>query len=149
MTTAAAAYDENVDNTTKFTFQWIPVMLNTFTPLQWSHNERDGVSNHRRLHRLLDRLFRRWSKKTSKLSITGLCERNLPVTGGFPSQSASNAESVSIWWRHHADGKITRELSRMSQWLSIMNSAPFFTRKRLEIEVSMFSVHKQTSMSTQ
>ena len=24
-----------------------------------------------------------------------------PVTGGFPSQRASDAENVSIWWRHH------------------------------------------------
>ena len=23
------------------------------------------------------------------------------MTGGFPSQRASNAENVSIWWRHH------------------------------------------------
>ena len=23
------------------------------------------------------------------------------VTGGFPSQRASNAENVSFWWRHH------------------------------------------------
>ena len=24
-----------------------------------------------------------------------------PGTGEFPSQMASNAENVSIWWRHH------------------------------------------------
>ena len=24
-----------------------------------------------------------------------------PVTGEFPAQKASNAETVSIWWRHH------------------------------------------------
>ena len=24
-----------------------------------------------------------------------------PVTGEFPAQRASNAENVSIWWRHH------------------------------------------------
>ena len=34
----------------------------------------------------------------SKLRVTGLCEGNPPVTGGFPSQTASNAENVSIWW---------------------------------------------------
>ena len=33
--------------------------------------------------------------------VTGLCEGNLPVTGEFPAQKASNAENVSIWWRHH------------------------------------------------
>ena len=27
---------------------------------------------------------------------------NPPVTGGFPSERASDAENVSIWWRHHA-----------------------------------------------
>ena len=27
-------------------------------------------------------------------------------TGEFPAQGASNAENVSIWWRHHeSDGK--------------------------------------------
>ena len=27
---------------------------------------------------------------------------NSPGTGGFPAQMASNAENVSIWWRHHS-----------------------------------------------
>ena len=42
-------------------------------PLQWHHNGCDGVSNHQRLDCLLNRLFRHWSKKTSKLHVTGLC----------------------------------------------------------------------------
>ena len=33
------------------------------------------------------------SKKISKLRVTGLCEGNPPVNGGFPSQRASNAEN--------------------------------------------------------
>ena len=69
--------------------------------LQWRHNERDGVLNHRRLNCLLNRLFRRRSKETSKLRITGLCEGNSSVIGEFPIQRASNAEVVSIWWRLH------------------------------------------------
>ena len=40
-------------------------------------------------------------KKTSKLRVTGLCARNSSVTGEFLAQMASNAENVSIWWRHH------------------------------------------------
>ena len=58
-------------------------------PLQWRHYGRDGNC-------LLNRLFRRRSKKTSKLRFTGLCEGNSPVTGEFPAQRASNAENVSI-----------------------------------------------------
>ena len=29
------------------------------------------------------------------------CAGNSTVTGEFPAQMASNAENVSIWWRHH------------------------------------------------
>ena len=61
-----------------------------------------SVSNHRHLDCLLNRFFRRRSKKTSKLRVTGLGEGNSPVTAGFPSQRSSNAENVSIWWRHHS-----------------------------------------------
>ena len=78
--------------------------------LQWRHNGRDGVSNHRRLDCVLNCLFRRRSKKTSKLRVTGLCEGNPPRTGGFPSQSASNTENVSIWWRYHVSSKILRHM---------------------------------------
>ena len=79
------------------------VLLNPTTrqSLQWRHNDRDGVSNHQPHDCLLNRLFRRRSKKTSKLRVTGLCAGNSPVTGEFPAQRASNAENVSIWWRHH------------------------------------------------
>ena len=41
------------------------------------------------------------SKKISKLRVTGPSEGNSPVTSEFPAQRASNAENVSIWWRHH------------------------------------------------
>ena len=72
-----------------------------FQALQWRHNGRDSVSNHQPHHCLLNRLFMRRSKKTSKLRVIGLCVGNSPVTGEFPTQMASNAENVSIWWRHH------------------------------------------------
>ena len=69
--------------------------------LQWRHNERGSVSNHQRLHCLHNCWFRRSSKKTSRLRVTGLCAGNSPMTGEFPAQKASNAKNVSIWWRHH------------------------------------------------
>ena len=70
-------------------------------PLQWRHSGRDSVSNHQPHDCLLNHLLRRRSKKTSKLRVTGLCERNSPGTGEFPAQMASNTENVSIWWRNH------------------------------------------------
>ena len=71
--------------------------------LLWRHNGRDSVSNHQPHDCLFNCLFRRRSKKTSKLRVTGLCVGNSPGTGEFPAQMASNAENVSIWWRHHGD----------------------------------------------
>ena len=73
----------------------IPVAGKT-SSLQWRHNERNGVSNHQPHDRLLNRLFRRTAKKTSKLRDTGLCEGISPVTGEFPAHRASNAENLSI-----------------------------------------------------
>ena len=70
---------------------WYEMYTNS---LQWCHNERDGVSNHQPHDYLLNRLFRRRSKKTLKLRVTGLCAGKSPVTGEFPAQRASNAENV-------------------------------------------------------
>ena len=68
--------------------------------LHWRHNRRDGVLNHQPHHCLPNLLFRH-RRKTSKIRVTSLCARTSPVTGEFPAQRASNAENVSIWWRHH------------------------------------------------
>ena len=32
-----------------------------------------------------------------------LCGELTALTGEFPAQMASNAENVSIWWRHHVE----------------------------------------------
>ena len=71
------------------------------TTLRWRYNGHDSVSNHQPHECLLNLLFRRRSKWTSKLRVTGLCVGNSPGTGEFPAQMASHAENVSIWWRHH------------------------------------------------
>ena len=89
---------------------WMEIYLKK--TLQWRHNERDGVSNYQPHDCLLSRLFRRRSKKTSKLRVTGFCEGNSPATGKFPAQRASYAEKVSIWWRHHEISMILESDSR-------------------------------------
>ena len=60
--------------------------------LQWRHNGCGSVSNHQPHDCLLNRIFRRRSKKMSRLRVTGLCAENSPRTGEFPAQRASNAE---------------------------------------------------------
>ena len=54
--------------------------------LRWRHNEHDGISNHRPRDCLLKRIFRRRSKKTSKLRGTGLCEGNSPWPVNSPQK---------------------------------------------------------------
>ena len=76
--------------------------INCICPLLWRHNGPDSISNHQFNDCLFNRLIRRRSKKTSRLRVTVLCAGNSPGTGEFPAQMASNAENVSIWWRHHA-----------------------------------------------
>ena len=49
-----------------------------FKTLWWRHNDHDSVSNHQPHECLLNHLFRRRSKKTSKLRVTGLCVGNSP-----------------------------------------------------------------------
>ena len=84
--------------------------------VQWRYNGRDSISNHQPHHCLLSRLFRRKSKKTSKVRVTCICTGNSPVTGEFPAQIRVN--SPHKWpvtrkmfpfddvimidpWRHH------------------------------------------------
>ena len=48
------------------------------SPLRWRHNDHDSVSNHQPHGCLLNRLYRRRTKKTSKFCVTGLCVGNSP-----------------------------------------------------------------------
>ena len=73
----------------------IPTIFICTLSLQWCQVERDGISNHQRLGCFLNCLFRRRSKKTSKLCVTGLCEGNFPMN--YPHKGP-----VTWWhqWRH-------------------------------------------------
>ena len=83
-----------------------PQMPEGTCSLQWRQNGHDCVSNHQPHDCLLNRLFGRRSKKTSKLRVTDLCVGNSPGTVEFPAQMACNAENVSVWWRHHVLARV-------------------------------------------
>ena len=90
------------------------------------------------------------SKKTSKFSVTGLCEGNPLVSGGFPSQRASNAENVSIWWRHH----LKNEHMVSYSWcclLMIVQHSVFIEGigHQIQIQIQMFIGTTMWSMSYQ
>ena len=65
--------------------------------LHWRHDERDAVSNHQP-HDCLPNVY---SGPDEKENIKA--PRHWPLCGDrwIPRTMASNAENVSIWWRHH------------------------------------------------
>ena len=71
---------------------------------QWRHNERDRVASqitsltivYSTVYSGVDQ------RKHQRSALLAFVRRIHPsVTGEFPAQKASNAENISIWWRHH------------------------------------------------
>ena len=133
----------------------VPAGVRPFT-LLLHHNGRDGVPNHQPQDCLLTRLFRRRSKKTSKLRVTGLCAGNSPMAGEFPAQMASTAENVSIWRRPHEPPPFAgRWLSKVStvqkvnhKKLSRYRRYDFYTVETLYNTVNFcWSTHKRHSIA--
>ena len=76
---------------------------------------------------------KRRSRKTSKLRVTCLWAGNSPVTGEIPAQRASNAETASIWWRHHvlARYRLTTNHHLKGCWTSLAFSvSPVYDKHR-------------------
>ena len=94
--------------------------------LQWRHNDHDGVSNHQPPSCLLKRLFRRWSKKTSKLRVTGLCVGNSPG----PVNS-----------RHK--GLATRKMSPFDDVIMSLQTVPFRQFKNKHIHTLNTHKHRR------
>ena len=101
------SYLTNVDSFVMLFFSLLSIHTD---PLQWRHNERDGVLNRQPQHCLLNRLFRHRSKKTYKHRVTGLCPRNWPVTGEFPSQRPVT-QSFNVFF----DPRLNKRLSKPSR----------------------------------
>ena len=76
-------------------------------PLQWRHNGLGSVSNHQPHDCLLNRLFRRRSKKTTKIRVTGLCAGNSPIPVNSPHKGPVTRkmfpfDDVIMWWNQDA-----------------------------------------------
>ena len=69
----------------------------------------------------------RLTRKDESSSVLALCDGNPPVTGGFPSQGASNAERVVIAWRLHV---MINQQSRASEWNALTRIAIAITQER-------------------
>ena len=67
------------------------------------------------------------------------------VTGEFPAQSASNAENVSIWWRHHEDFTTWQGTSLLALTMAARRHTPFHQsgprRKRIPDVKASFQLY--------
>ena len=102
-------------------------------PLHWRHNDHDGVSNHQPHGCILNRLFRRRSKKTSKLRVTGLCVGNSPGPVNFPHKGpvarkmfpfddvimARFIRDVDYMWYHAMVHCGVTKTSKSNYWIGI------------------------------
>ena len=71
--------------------------------LQWRHNGRDGVSDHQPHECHTQPFIQVQIKENIKAQRLWPSCREFPGDRWieFPTQRASNADNVSIWWRHH------------------------------------------------
>ena len=82
--------------------------------LQWRHNERGGDLTHQPLDCLLNCLFRRRSKKTSRLRVTGFCDRWIRVTKG------QLRGKKSMWWHDNGSQSIVMNMLKLMLYINIV-----------------------------
>ena len=91
--------------------------------LQWRHNDHDGVSNHQPHACLLNRLFRRRSKKTSMLRVTGLCVGNSPGPVNSPQRPVTRKmfpfDDVIMYFLMTLDSKSSKKKKPQKNQLQI------------------------------
>ena len=80
-----------------------------FRPLRGRHNGHDGASNHQPRHCLLNRLFGRRSKQTSKLHVTSL----------------SVANSTRVYWKFRDASGVQGEIVRQKFYAMINIGIPY------------------------
>ena len=88
---------------TRKMFPFDDVIMCNCQELQWCQTRFMMSKITSNLTCLFNSMFRGTLKKTSKPALLTLCEGNPSVTGGFPSQRANYAESISISWYHHGE----------------------------------------------
>ena len=72
-----------------------------YVALRWRHNGRDWHLKSPASRLFTQPFIQTQIKENIKALCHWLCAGNSSGTGEFPARMASNAENVSIWWRHH------------------------------------------------
>ena len=116
------------------------VSRNLHATLRWRYNDSDGVSNHQPHDCLLNCLFGRISKKTSKLHVTGLCVGNSPGPVNSPHKGPVTRKMfpfddvIMNKWKNMLSRPVTRKMFPfddviMNKWKNML-SRPCHTHTR-------------------
>ena len=76
----------------------LEILLRYPHSFHWRHNDRGGVSDHQPCDCLLSCSFRRRSKKTLKLRVTGLCAGNSPHKGPVTRKMFPFDDVIMRYW---------------------------------------------------
>ena len=109
--------------------QVLPIHL-SFVPLQWRHNERDGVSNHQHLDCLLSRLLRCTSKKTPKLRVTAIVRVSHRWSVNSPRKGSVTRKMFPHWWRHRIHIKPLLKVVLLTRLTSSLKCPSFFNNEK-------------------
>ena len=88
---------------------WGQTLLWELVSLQWRHNGRDGVSDHQPYDCSLNCIFKEQIKENSQSAASQASVREIHRWPVNSLTKTSNAKNVSIWWRHHVNGKYFRK----------------------------------------
>ena len=95
------------------------ILHHTITIMTSMPHERHGVSCHRRLEYMFNRLFGLTSKKRQICVLLALCVGNPPVTGGFPYTKGQQC------WEHYR--------AMTSSWMSWITACRLLIRRLTSI----------------
>ena len=88
-----------------------------------------------------------WRKHQSSASLD-VCDGNPPLTGGFPSQRASDAENISMAWRDHGLEALISygEDTPVSGNMIVNDSPEFITYTHMSIVAIIFNIDHYRNM---
>ena len=74
-------------------------------------------------------------RKHQSSALLAICADNSPVTEELPAQKFSNAENVSIWWRHHVKlvpGDVLHHGIPPSKYVLVIEKRTYLPQLRLQ-----------------
>ena len=107
-----------------------------------------SIQNHQLLDFLFTTLYQFTQRKHQSSALLAFCAGNPPVTSSIPTQRASNAGSVSMWWHHHRiNAKIMNNFRncKLLKWMPRIHTANSKLSNYFKHQVKIWSNDQKAS----